>query len=312
MASRKIVKRYAMDLLDEMRKDSRAMQGLSLPAIDLAEVIATTPKIIISPHHSIEEYPEDYVMFNIDPESLSVGDVVVIARDPSNQPIILGISDGNNENPLEDLEHLSLHETAALLQENTQHWRSSVDSDSDLPLAGNDDGDLRFSKSSNNIFRWDSDTSSWVVLGVGTYLPLSGGSMSGDITMPTGTKITLEDGPVSGTDAANKDYVDSAISGSGYLPLVTIDSTDSPYSPTLTDHVILVDSSLGSVTINLPASHASGKVYEVKDKSGDADTGNILIVSADGDLIDSVSTYTVDDPFLSVTVVSDGSNWFMI
>ena len=41
------------------------------------------------------------------------------------------------------------------------------------------------------------------------FLKLSGGTMTGGITIPTGEDITLTDVPGSGTDAANKTYVDA-------------------------------------------------------------------------------------------------------
>jgi len=43
------------------------------------------------------------------------------------------------------------------------------------------------------------------------YLQLSGGSMGGDVTFPTGKKVILTDAPSGSTDAANKSYVDSKI-----------------------------------------------------------------------------------------------------
>jgi hypothetical protein len=51
----------------------------------------------------------------------------------------------------------------------------------------------------------------WVASNTGAYLPLSGGTMSGNITIPTGNIITLTDVPTVGTSAANKTYVDTSI-----------------------------------------------------------------------------------------------------
>lgn len=49
----------------------------------------------------------------------------------------------------------------------------------------------------------------------GDYLPLSGGQMSGNIDMDS-NRITSLGAPTAGTDAVNKDYVDSAVTG--FLP----------------------------------------------------------------------------------------------
>ena len=44
-----------------------------------------------------------------------------------------------------------------------------------------------------------------------TKLPLAGGTMTGNIVMNTGTKITIPNAPSAATDAVNRDYVDDAI-----------------------------------------------------------------------------------------------------
>ena len=49
--------------------------------------------------------------------------------------------------------------------------------------------------------------------GITDALPLSGGMMSGNIVIPSGVSITITDSPINGTDAANKNYVDSAVAG---------------------------------------------------------------------------------------------------
>jgi hypothetical protein len=54
-----------------------------------------------------------------------------------------------------------------------------------------------------------------IIKGLSNFLKLSGGTMTGGITIPTGEDITLTDVPGSGTDAANKTYVDAHISFGG-------------------------------------------------------------------------------------------------
>ncbi len=45
----------------------------------------------------------------------------------------------------------------------------------------------------------------------GTFLPLTGGTMSGNIVISTGDLISIADAPTVGTSAANKAYVDANI-----------------------------------------------------------------------------------------------------
>lgn len=46
-----------------------------------------------------------------------------------------------------------------------------------------------------------------------TYVNVAGDTMTGNLVMSSGTKITLPDAPVAGTDAANKSYVDARVAG---------------------------------------------------------------------------------------------------
>jgi len=59
----------------------------------------------------------------------------------------------------------------------------------------------------------------WVAGNTGAYLPLTGGTMAGNITIPTGNLITLTDAPSVGTSAANKTYVDNSISSQYPIPI---------------------------------------------------------------------------------------------
>ena len=162
--TRRQIKRYALDLLDEMRTDVQGALDRNVTPVDLAEVVAVSPEILIEPHHSNVTYEEDSLMFNIDPDSLKVDDTVILVITPSNQPVVVGIADGNSEDPLADPTHAALHEDSLLLRDNTSHWKSSVESFSSLPLSGNDEGDLRYSLTNNIIYRWDALSNSWVAV----------------------------------------------------------------------------------------------------------------------------------------------------
>lgn len=318
MASKKLIKKYALDLVEDLRNDALKAKDLDLPAIDLADVIRIKPEIVIEPHHQEIEYEEDYLIFKIDPSTLKVGDTVVIGRDPSHQPIVLGIADGNNEDPFADPDMLAFKENTDYLRENTQHWKSSVTEDADLPTGDNDDGDLRFSKDSNVIFRWDGDGNVWVAASgaSGNFVPTAGGNMTGDLIMDPGTMITLPDAPVDPTDVVNKAYVDALFAlccGTPVIPTILIDVTDSMpcYNALVTDQVILVDCSAGPVSICLPAVHTSGQFYEIKDWSGTAATNNITLISDPPDLIELGLTFVMNVNLQAITVISDGTDWYV-
>lgn len=57
-------------------------------------------------------------------------------------------------------------------------------------------------------------------------LPLAGGTMSGSVIMSAGTHVTIPDAPINGTDATNKAYVDSTLSGLSWKePVDTVVAT---------------------------------------------------------------------------------------
>jgi len=77
------------------------------------------------------------------------------------------------------------------------------------------------------------------------------------------------------------------------------------------NNVALCDCTSNNITINLPAaSTASGLQYHIKKIDSSANT-----VTVDGngaETIDGATTKTISTQYDSITIVSDGSNWFII
>jgi hypothetical protein len=88
----------------------------------------------------------------------------------------------------------------------------------------------------------------------------------------------------------------------------------SSYSVTLNDYIIGMTSVTGSPVITLPTSNLfSGVTCIVKDLTGQAsETNYIEIAPQGGKLIDGQSSYKITVPYESVTIISDGTNWFII
>lgn len=75
------------------------------------------------------------------------------------------------------------------------------------------------------------------------------------------------------------------------------------------DYVIVLDTTGALRTATLPASHVAGDTVIVK-RVG---SNNAEIATADADTIDgSGSNYVIDVDYMSVTVVSDGTDWLVI
>ena len=67
--------------------------------------------------------------------------------------------------------------------------------------------------------------------------------------------------------------------------------------------------SLGSVSVVLPdAAHSAGQKHIVKN----CGTPGSVVITAAGGLIDSSPTLSAATAFFSVTLVSDGANWWRI
>lgn len=80
----------------------------------------------------------------------------------------------------------------------------------------------------------------------------------------------------------------------------------------LEDQTIIVNKSSGAdTTVNLPASPYVGKRITIKDGKGDAFTNPITITPAAGN-IDGGSTYIIIDPWASVTVEYNGTQWNVV
>lgn len=108
--------------------------------------------------------------------------------------------------------------------------------------------------------------------------------------------------PSNGSDAATKSYVDSATRGTGQ----TLTTQTVNYTATSTDSVILANGS--SITVTLPAasSAGAGRTYSIKNINT---TG--LTIASNGGTIDGATTVAVSQ-WAARTLVSDGSNWYII
>jgi hypothetical protein len=104
---------------------------------------------------------------------------------------------------------------------------------------------------------------------------------------------------------------------SGGLPawaqaiFATATKTATTYTISSSDTVIIADATSNNVTITLPvASGLTGYRFYVKRKDATANT--VSIVRSGSDTIDGATSQTLDAQYTSATVVSDGSNWYII
>ncbi|MDB2611840.1 hypothetical protein N9Z24_03710, partial [Gammaproteobacteria bacterium] len=119
-----------------------------------------------------------------------------------------------------------------------------------------------------------------------------------DFVIPEGNRVYVENQPVLGTWL-----------GSGKV--VNIDNTDSPYSATYDDWLILCDTSSGNITVTLPdPTNNSGKMYVIKKTQS---SNSITINAGDGSiLIDDATSHTDNAKNGYDQVVSDGTQYWII
>ena len=76
------------------------------------------------------------------------------------------------------------------------------------------------------------------------------------------------------------------------------------------EYVVLVDTTSGPVTVNLPASPATGAAVKIKDK-GNGLTNNVTI-SGNGNNIDGSGSATINTDYGALELVYDGTDWFAL
>lgn len=146
--------------------------------------------------------------------------------------------------------------------------------------------------------------------------------------VPAGNQVTVT-GSISGNGSKNVHihYPGLNVSSSGFIgigetnpqstmhvtgsvtkSITTISST--PTTLDVTHYTVLVDSTSGIITINLPANSLllKGRIYIIK-RIG---SNNVVIETADSANIDGSSNYTISTIYHFIKVQSDGTNWYII
>jgi hypothetical protein len=119
-----------------------------------------------------------------------------------------------------------------------------------------------------------------------------------DFAIPESDRVYVENYPVMGSWL-----------GSGKV--VTITNTDSPYTPTYDDWLVLCDTSSGNITVNLPdPTNNSGKMYVIKKTQS---ANQVTITAGDGSiLIDDAVSHSDNAKNGYDQVVSDGTQYWII
>lgn len=132
-------------------------------------------------------------------------------------------------------------------------------------------------------------------------------SANGDITVvnPTSAPVLTLNSGTSANQIPKRD-TNGNILNIGYQ--VTALSANTTLTPAQSG-VINVTTAATPLTITLPTAATSQLVYTIK--KVDSGIGTVTIATTSSQLIDGVSTKTITNQYATITIASDGSNWFI-
>lgn len=94
----------------------------------------------------------------------------------------------------------------------------------------------------------------------------------------------------------------------------SVTADDSPYTVRATDYLLGIKTGTGSIRIALPSagSVSKGQTYVIVDEGGASSTNAITVDPASSETISGEVTFTMDIPYSSIQVYSNGAAWFII
>jgi hypothetical protein len=129
--------------------------------------------------------------------------------------------------------------------------------------------------------------------------------------------------PVPGADSGTwgiilNDYLSQSINGDGTLSSTAVAKAElkvsiqtSNYGPGSTQsEFILANANSGAIIVTLPT--AVGNIFYYGIKKTDSSTHTVTVATTSSQTIDGGSTAIIQVPYVSVTLISDGSNWNVI
>lgn len=118
--------------------------------------------------------------------------------------------------------------------------------------------------------------------------------------------------PVSPLTATN---VQDAITQSTAIPPVItptpVTFAMSPYTPLVTDQLLLVDTVGGAVTIAMPLAATRALDLEIKDDTGHAVANNISVTFSGGQTADGLAPYVIDGNYGAVKLGPQTGGYFV-
>jgi len=91
-------------------------------------------------------------------------------------------------------------------------------------------------------------------------------------------------------------------------------STVSSSTTLSTQSVVLASASGGAITLTLPSASSAGaqRKYTVKDTGSASSGAFVRVQAASGETVDGLNYFDLSAPYESITVATNGSNWFIL
>lgn len=116
-------------------------------------------------------------------------------------------------------------------------------------------------------------------------------------------------GAITGTNVQDALQQVTVVSGGGTPTAVNF--AMSPYTPVPTDTRLMVDTSGGAISIQMPLAATRTLDLEVKDATGNAGANQISVLRAGAETIDGLTTYPIDGAFGAAKFGSKTGGYFV-
>ena len=153
----------------------------------------------------------------------------------------------------------------------------------------------------------DAATDASAAVTAAEFALLDGGSSRGSVTLVAGDGFLLNDGGVM-KQALISDI--ATFVGNNLAESIDSISSDETLSDFSGGKILLVNSSGGDVTVTLPASaNHAGEIVKVKKIST---ANNVILEGNASETLDGSLNITLESPRAALSLISDGSNWFVM
>ncbi len=268
-------KRWATELAAHLKGTVEQASQKALPTVDVAEVLKRKPQIVVKPIHDEVTYDEDDLLWAIDKRQLVVGDIVLLQREPSDQPIVVAVLDGNDPDPTKHPKGKALKAQVSEIGSQSRFWKAPVALTADLNAITTDaDGTIRLLKDSDELYRWSASTATWVAV--------SGGGGGGATNLDALTDVTLTT-PATGNFLRynGAQWVNAPIAQSDVTSLVADLALKAPLaSPALTGTPTAPTIAIGAGTNIATIGAVNTALGSYLPLAGGTMTGNLLLTRA--------------------------------